>query len=219
MLRLYIGNKSYSSWSLRAWLALEHTGQPFEEVVIPLSGPGVATPGIRERSPSGRVPALEHDGLIVWDSMAIGEYLAELFPRAALWPEDRVARAIARAACAEMHSGFPSLRNQLPMNVRRAPTVVTPNADTAQEIARIVELWSDCRRRFGAGGPFLFGRFSLADAMYAPVAARFRTYGVPVEGEARAYVETTHAMPAMRTWIDAAKKEPWFIEGYERIGA
>jgi glutathione S-transferase len=214
---IFIGNKTYSSWSLRGWLALKLSGAPFEEVVLPLNGPGSPTKEIVERSPSGRVPLLKHRDLLVWDSLAIGEYLAELFPSAGLWPADARARATARAVSAEMHSGFASLRSAMPMNVRREPIELPVSllGDVKNDIARIVALWSDCRRTFGAGGPYLFGRYSFADAMFAPVATRFRTYGVSLDEGARAYVDASLTHPAVQEWISAAKREPWRIEGYE----
>jgi len=216
-LTLYIGNKNYSSWSLRAWLALKHVGTPFKEVVIPLDGPGKTT-AILAHSPSGKVPALRYGEMVVWDSLAIGEYLADEFHQAHLWPTERIARATARSASAEMHSGFPNLRSQLPMNIRRPPFELRRTPEVEAEVGRIVSLWSECRRRFGAAGPFLFGKFTLADAMFAPVATRFRTYGVRVDETAAAYVATIHDLPSMREWIEAAKREPWSNEEYDRIG-
>jgi glutathione S-transferase len=217
-LTLFIGNKAYSSWSLRAWLAVEHVGAPYKEVVIPLEGPGTRTTAIQAHSPSGKVPALQHGDLVLWDSLAICEYLAELHPNAKLWPDDRATRAVARCVSAEMHSGFPALRSFMPMNVRRDPIVLAPTPEVSEEIARIVAVWADCRKRFGAGGPYLFGRFSIADAMYAPVAARFRTYGVPLDAESRAYVDALYEMPSMRKWIAGGKRETWAIGAYERVG-
>lgn len=217
-LTLYIGNKNYSSWSLRAWLALKHVGTPFKEVVIPLEGGGRPTIAIAPHSPSGKVPALRYGDMVVWDSLAIGEYLAEEFHQAHLWPSDRIARAFARSASAEMHSGFPNLRAQLPMNIRRVPFALHRTPEVDQEIARIDSLWGEARRRFGAGGPFLFGRFSLADAMFAPVATRFRTYGVPLDEISQSYVSAIHELPAMREWAAGAKAEPWSIDSYEQIG-
>jgi glutathione S-transferase len=215
---IYLGNKTYSSWSLRGWLAMKHVGVPFDEVVIPFEGTTVPTKAIRAKSPSGRVPFLDHDGFLVWDSLAIGEYLADLFPAARLWPEDVKARALARSASAEMHSSFAALRSAMPMNVRRPPFTLPHGDDVKEDIARIVSLWTACRRDHGQGGPFLFGAFTMADAMYAPVATRFRTYGVPLDGAARAYVEAIHEHPAMREWIDAARRETWRLEGYEAVG-
>jgi glutathione S-transferase len=215
---LYIGNKTYSSWSLRGWLAMKVVGAPFEEVVIPLSGPGQVTTEILAHSPSGRVPALRHKDLVVWDSLAIAEYLAEIFPRAGLLPEDVNARATCRSVSAEMHSSFAPLRSAMPMNVRREPAPIKYAADVAADVARIVAIWKDCLTRFGKGGPYLFGRFSLADAMYAPVATRFHHYGVTMDVTTRGYVDAIYAHPAMRTWVEEAKKEPWVVEGYEKLG-
>jgi glutathione S-transferase len=217
-LTLYIGNKTYSSWSLRAWLALKHVGTPFKEVVIPLEGAGRPTVAIRAHSPSGKVPALRYGDMVVWDSLAIGEYLAAEFHQARLWPDDRVARAFARSASAEMHSGFPALRSELPMNVRRAPITLPLSPAVEADVTRITTLWNESRRRFGAGGPYLFGRYSLADAMFAPVATRFRTYGVPMDEVTAAYVQTTYDLPAMQQWIEEAKRETWSVPSYEQVG-
>jgi glutathione S-transferase len=217
-LTLYIGNKNYSSWSLRAWLALKHVGTPFKEVVIPLDGPGAQTAQILPHSPSGKVPALRYGEMVVWDSLAIGEYLAEEFHQAHLWPSERIARATARSASAEMHSGFPNLRSQLPMNIRRHPFELARTSEVEVEIGRIVSLWGECRRRFGAAGPFLFGKFTLADAMFAPVATRFRTYRVPLDEAASAYVDAIYEDPPMREWIEASRHEPWSNHTYDRIG-
>lgn len=215
---LYIGNKTYSSWSLRGWLPLEHVGVAFDEVLIPFEGATVPTKAIRALSPSGRVPLLDHGGLFVWDSLAIGEYLAERFPDRGLWPADLRARATARSACAEMHSGFAALRTAMPMNLRRATFELPTGADVKAEIARVLALWAECRRTYGGGGEFLFGRYSLADMMFAPVATRLRTYGVPLDEDARRYVDAIHALPAMRKWTEAARREEWRIEDYERVG-
>lgn len=216
-LTLYIGNKAYSSWSLRAWLPLRHIGAAFEEVMIPLDEPGVRVPAIHAHSPTGKVPALRHGDLTVWESLAIGEYVAELFPEAGLWPEDRAARAVARAASAEMATGFAELRAALPMNVRRkVPSRPLPEP-VARHAARIQELWRSCRSRWGAGGDFLFGRFSIADAMYAPVVTRFETYGVEVDAVARGYMDAVLGLPAMRAWIAGAAEEPQRIKAYEAI--
>jgi glutathione S-transferase len=166
-------------------------------------------------SPAGRLPALHRRDVVVWDSLAIGEYLAELFPEARLWPEDPKARAVARAASAEMHAGFAALRNHLPMNMRSSfpQRGVTPEAQA--DINRITALWHDCRRRFGAEGDFLFGHFTLADAMYAPVASRFRTYKVEIDEEAQRYADTLWALPALQEWLAAARNEPMIIEEFE----
>jgi glutathione S-transferase len=167
-LTLVIGNKNYSSWSLRAWLALEHSGVSYREIVIPLGQPDTLA-RLLEQSPSGRVPVLVHDGVTIWDSLAIGEHLAEALPAAKLWPEDRAARAVARSVSAEMHSGFAGLRSCMPMNVRAKMPGLGRTPASLRDIERVRAIWTDCRHRFGQGGPFLFGRFSIADAAYAPV--------------------------------------------------
>jgi glutathione S-transferase len=206
-LTLVVATKNYSSWSLRPYLALAHTGQPFREVVVQLGQPDTAA-NIAKHSPSGRVPALVHGELVIWDSLAICEYLAELFPRARLWPQDATARAVARSVTAEMHSSFAALRNHMPMNLRarrpgegRAPGV-------AEDISRITQLWRECRERHGQGGPFLFGAFSIADAFYAPVVTRFVTYGVELDAVCGAYRDAVLALPAMRAWTEASQGEP-----------
>jgi glutathione S-transferase len=211
---IYLGNRNYSSWSLRPWLALKQTGAAFDEEVIPLSEPTTRSTVLRF-SPSGRVPALKHNELTVWDSLAICEYLAETFPAAKLWPEDKAARAVARAVSAEMHSGFAALRDHLPMNMRSSfpNRGVTPEVQA--DINRITAIWRDCRKRFGADGPFLFGGFTIADAMYAPVVSRFRTYKVELEEEAQAYTDAVWALPALQEWLTAAKNEPMIIESAE----
>ncbi|MFP5511648.1 MAG: glutathione S-transferase family protein [Alphaproteobacteria bacterium] len=212
-LTLVMGNKTYSSWSLRPWLALRQAGLAFAEIVIPLRQPDTAA-RIAEHSPSGRVPSLIHDGLTVWDSLAICEYVAELAPDAGLWPAERTARAVARAVSAEMHSGFASLRSSMSMDLKRDRKGEGMTEATAADIARIEALWADTRTRFGkpAGGPFLFGAFTIADAMFAPVVTRLETYGVAVSPETRAYMDAVLALSAMREWIAAAKAEPWEFE-------
>ncbi len=211
---IYIANKNYSSWSLRGWLMLRQTGAPFTEVVIPLEE-AATRPTILRYSPSGRVPALHHGELVVWDSLAIGEYLAELFPEAQLWPQEAKARAVARSASAEMHSGFAALRSHLPMNMRSSfpNRGVTPEAQA--DINRITALWRDCRRRFGAGGEFLFGHFTIADAMYAPMVSRLRTYKIELDQESHRYAEAVWALPSLQEWLTAANNEPMIIEKYE----
>ncbi len=207
---IYLGNKNYSSWSLRAWLLLKQTGAPFREVIIPLYQDN-SREQLRAHSPSGKVPALTHGELTVWESLAIAEYLAETFPAAQLWPAAPAARAVARSVSAEMHAGFTALRTHLPMDMRkRYPGREWP-AEAGEDIRRIIELWTDCRRRFGAGGDFLFGAFSIADAMYAPVVSRFVSYGVELDGVAAAYRDAVWAWPALREWVKAAEAEPWTI--------
>lgn len=205
-LTLVVGTKNYSSWSLRPYLALAHTGQPFQEVVIQLGEPDT-TQRILEHSPSGRVPLLKHGELAIWDSLAICEYLAETFPEARLWPQDRAARAVARAVTAEMHSSFTSLRQHMSMNLHARKPGQGRAPGVAEDIARIQALWNDCRARFGQGGPFLFGAFSLADAFYAPVASRFVTYDVALEPVCAAYRDAVLALPSFQKWAEAAKHE------------
>jgi glutathione S-transferase len=205
-LQLVIGTKRYSSWSLRPWLALKQAGLPFEEVSITLRQPNTKQQ-ILAHSPSGKLPLLKDGGLLVWDSLAICEYVAEMACAVPLWPENRGTRALARSISAEMHSGFQGLRQHLPMDVlEKIPMEQIPE-DAKPDIERIQTIWTDCRARFGAGGDFLFGRWSIADAMFAPVATRFDTYGVKLDPVSQAYVEATLALPAMQDWIEAAKAE------------
>ncbi len=205
MLTLVIGNKNYSSWSLRPWLALKQAGIAFHEVAVDLYGPD-SKARILKHSPSGKVPALIDAGLTVWDSMAICEYAAEFEP--SLWPRQRAARAVARAVSAEMHAGFAALRSEMPMNCKAALPGEGRTPEVERDIARIAALWEECRERFGGGGAFLFGAFSIADAMYAPVVWRFRTYAVALPPAARAYAEAMEALPAMQEWLAAALDEP-----------
>ena len=211
---LVIGNKNYSSWSMRPWLVLRHFGIPFDEVRIPLYLPE-SRPKLAAWSPSGLVPLLRDGDLKVWDSLAICEYLNERFPEHRLWPDDLEARATARAVSAEMHSGFTNLRGNMVMNLRAHLPGKGRTPECLQDIERIVALWTDCRARFGAGGDFLFGRFSIADAMYAPVATRFQTYGVELEGAARAYADALLALPAVREWAAAGAAESEVIPMFE----
>ncbi|MGH8402221.1 MAG: glutathione S-transferase family protein [Gammaproteobacteria bacterium] len=213
-LELVIGNKVYSSWSLRAWLALKHTGASFTETVLFMDTPAFK-PAVRKYSPTGKVPLLKHGSLAIWDSLAICEYLAEQFPAAGLWPEDATARALARSASAEMHSGFMAIRKNLPFNCRVSGRHVDVSAELEAEINRVVELWRNCRARYGSGGPWLFGQFSIADAMYIPVALRFVTYGTKLDTMARAYLETAQSLLAIQEWIAAAKLEKAVIETSE----
>lgn len=201
---LIIGNKNYSSWSLRPWLTLKQAGLEFEEVRIPLDLPDT-TARIRKYSPSGRVPVLRHNDLTIWESLAICEYVAELADRP-LWPADAAARAVARAVSAEMHSGFSALRSQMPVDCRaRRPRSATPAVQ--RDIDRICDLWQTCRQQFGAKGEFLFGDFSIADAMFAPVVTRFVTYDVPLPPVAQAYVQSIEQLSAMQEWLMAAAAE------------
>lgn len=205
-LTLVIGNKNYSSWSLRPWLALKQTGITFDEIRIPLYESG-SKAALLEHSPAGKVPVLHDGDVTVWDSLAICEYLAERFPHNGLWPQDAGARAHARAVSAEMHSGFPNLRSRMPMNLRSSHPGRGQDDEVDADIARVVALWSDCRARHAARGPFLFGTFGIADAMYAPVATRFVTYGVELPPVCSQYVEQLRALPALQEWYAAACAE------------
>jgi len=209
-----IGNKNYSSWSLRGWLPLKLTGVAFEEVLEPLSQPTTRT-NILRHSPSGHVPALKHGTLVVWDSLAIGEYLAELFPQANLWPKDTNARAVARSVSAEMHSGFQALRGHFPMNLRSSFPNRASTPEVQADIDRVMAMWHDCRDRFGKDGDFLFGHVTIADAMFAPVVSRFRTYKVELNAEMQAYCDAVWTLPAMQEWAAAARNEPMVIESAE----
>ena len=209
-LTLVIGNKNYSSWSLRPWLALKATGQSFDEALIVLRRPETRAE-ILLQSAAGKLPVLKAGDLTIWESLAICEYIAETWPEAGLLPEDARARAVARSVMSEMHAGFVNLRRELPMDINKlsplAQNGVTPGEETRLEIARVQQIWQDCRGRFGRKGDFLFGRFGIADAMYAPVATRFRTYGVAMDPVSEAYVNAIYALPAMQEWCSAAAKE------------
>jgi len=213
-LALLIGNKNYSSWSLRPWIAMKVAGISFEETVVPLYEPG-SREHVLAVSPTGKVPALVEGDIHVWESLAILEYLAEQFPEAALWPDDRRPRAHARAIAAEMHAGFVALRRHCPMNMRRAMKARNLTAEVAADVRRIDALWTDCRARFEAGGPFLFGSFGAADAMYAPVVSRFHSYAIEVGPAARRYMEAVMGLPAWTEWRAAALKEPWIMPANE----
>ena len=208
---LVIGDKNYSSWSLRPWLALKACGAPFDEERIRLRQPDSKSEIFRH-SPSGKVPALKTDIGVIYDSLAIVEYLAEQYPNAELWPKDAEARAAARSISAEMHAGFQALRNDMPMDLISRLKMPALSDTLRANIGRVVSIWRDTRERFGQNGPFLLGAFTNVDAMYAPVATRFRTYGVPLEnfgddGTAATYVDTIYAMPEMREWMAGAKAE------------
>lgn len=214
-LKLVIGNKNYSSWSMRPWVAMRGSGIPFEEIFIPLYTGPADKQRILDVSKAGKVPALIDDDVTVWDSLAIIEYLAERYPDAGLWPQAREARAHARSISAEMHSGFAALRNECGMNLHR-PVKAKPLSDAARaDIARVQEIWIDCRTRYGAQGPFLFGAFSAADAMYAPVVHRFRTYAIDVAPLAKDYMTTMMALPAFAEWTAAGLAETIVIERLE----
>ncbi|WPO39215.1 glutathione S-transferase family protein [Tardiphaga sp. 42S5] len=214
-LSLVIGNKNYSSWSMRPWVALKAAGIPFEEVFVPLYTDAADKQRILDVTPSGKVPALVDGEITVWDSLAIIEYAAERFPDAKLWPEDRAARAHARSVSAEMHSGFMPLRNECGMNLHRPVRAKALSDDAKANIRRIQQIWADCRARYGKYGPYLFGAFSGADAMYAPVVHRFLTYEIDVTPEARAYMDVMQALPAFRQWTDEGLAETIVIPRFE----
>jgi glutathione S-transferase len=214
MLTLVIANRNYSSWSLRPWLALKEAGIPFRESRIPL-GTVRTREEISKVSPSGRLPVLLDGNLAIWDSLAICEYLAERQPT--LWPAEPTARATARSISAEMHSGFVALRANMPMNCRTLVPGAGRTPEVDRDIGRILAIWEDCRSRHETSGPFLFGRFSIADAMYAPVVWRFRTYAVELPPVAEAYSDTMQRLPAMQEWLEAARAEAEVLPQYETV--
>lgn len=210
-LKLVIGNKNYSSWSLRAWLAMELTGSPYDEVRIPLYQAD-SHKRLLGYSPTAKVPVLQCEDGSVWDSLAIAEYLAERFPEAHLWPFGQAARAMARSICAEMHSGFVPLRSHMPMDMKRNQPLAEVPDEVAADIRRICAIWAECRTRFGQDGPYLFGHASIADAFYAPVASRLRSYAVVLPADAAAYVDTIYRWPVFQRWYQAALQETEIIE-------
>jgi len=214
-LRLVIGNKNYSSWSMRPWLALRANHIAFEEIFIPLYTGAADKQRLLDVTRAGKVPVLIDGDVTIWDSLAIIEYLAERFPEMRLWPEDRVQRAHARSISAEMHAGFAALRNECGMNLHRPVGAVKLSADAHADIARIQEIWTECRARFDTSGPFLFGAFGGADAMFAPVVHRFRTYAVGVTLEVRRYMDTMMALPAFQEWTSAGLAETLVIDKFE----
>ena len=213
-LKLILGNKNYSSWSLRPWIAMRHAGISFEEEVIPLYEPGSAE-RMAAYSPTGKVPVLLDGDMVIWESLAILDHVAERFPRAQLWPAGLKARAHARAISAEMHAGFIPLRRHCPMNMRRESKKLELTADVAANVRRIDQIWTECRERFGNGGPFLFGTFGAADAMYAPIVSRFASYAIDVGPAAETYMAAVMALPAWKEWRDAGISEPWAMPGNE----
>ena len=212
--RLVIANKVYSSWSMRPWLLMRAFAIPFDEIVIPLDTPH-AHAEILRHNPAGKVPVLTDGDLVIWDSLAIVEHLAETHPDLAIWPRDPAARALARSLSAEMHAGFPALRRHLPMNMRREARPIALDAEAQAAVdadrARIQAAWADARARFGESGAFLFGAFCAADAMFAPVVNRFAAYAVPVDATSRAYIDAMRALPAWRDWATAALAEGWTL--------
>jgi glutathione S-transferase len=205
-LTLVIGDKNLSSWSLRSYLALAATGAPFREVLVRLDQPTTRQEILAAKSPTGKVPLLLDGELVVWESLAICEYLAERFPKAGLWPEESRARARARSVSHEMHAGFASLRKEHPMNIA-ALIPKAPSLEVRAEVDRIEQIWAHCRRRHGQSGPYLFGRWTIADCMYAPVTTRMRTYQIPVSIESGVYIDAVHAWPGMQTWTKGAEAE------------
>lgn len=217
-MKLIIGNKAYSSWSLRGWLACKQSGIPFEEVVVPLYDADwdKRRDGDEFAPSSGKVPILWDGDAVVWDSLAIVEYLADKVGRARFWPEDEAARAMARSMAAEMHSSFTALRRKHSMNIRQVFPAVRPDDDVLAELRRIMELWAQARARFGGDGDFLFGDFGAADIMYAPVVTRIVTYQLPIARFAQGYMQAMFAHPFMQDWIASAQEEDWVIEQFER---
>ncbi len=213
-LHLIIGNKNYSSWSLRAWLIMRESGLDFEETVIPLYLDSNREK-LDEYCPSGKVPVLRAGAEPIWESLAIAEFVNELAPLAQIWPEDQMMRAHARSVSTEMATGFVGLRSQFPMNCRREILGIAPDAGATKDIARIEDIWQECRAKYASHSPYLFGKFSIADAMYAPVVCRFKTYGLASNDISRAYVDTILSMPAMQEWYRDAKAESWVLDGAE----
>jgi len=211
---LVIGNKNYSSWSLRPWLLMKQSGLAFQEVRVPLYVAG-SKETLRTYAPSGKVPVLLDGAVTVWDSLAISEYLAERHPEPQLWPADSAQRAVARSISAEMHSGFAPLRTNMTMNCRGFFPGLGRTVEVAADIERIQRIWTDCRERFGLSGPYLFGAFTVADAMYAPVVLRFKTYAVQLSPIAQEYANTVLALPALQEWIEAALAESEIIPAFE----
>lgn len=209
-LQLVIANKNYSSWSLRPWMAMTMAGIPFNETLIRLDLPETRA-RIAEHTGAGRVPVLRHGKIVIWESLAILEYLSDMFPDKRLWPKAVSARAVARAVSSEMHASFGALRNACPMNLRRPRKSVALSDAARADIARIEEIWRDCRARFSKGGRFLFGKFGNADAMFAPVVSRFETYAIEVAPDSRKYMDAVQATPAFQSWKTAALQEPWIL--------
>ena len=212
-LTLVIGNRNFSSWSLRAWLARTWTEAPFEEVHVWFDEDSNRTARLRH-SPTGRVPILKVGELVIWDSLAIAEYLAETFPAAQLWPADPAARARARSLVCEMHSSFEALRSELPMNCRARKPARVRRPDVQHDIEQLCAHWTETRAAYGASGPYLFGERPLADAFYAPVASRFRTYDVQLTGAADAYAQALFDLPGMKSWLEQAESEGHDLPAY-----
>ena len=213
-LHLVVANKNYSSWSLRPWMAMHMAGLPFTDTVIQLDVADTKK-RIARHSKAGRLPVLHHGERVIWDSLAILEYLAETFPEKNFWPKSAAARAMARSVSCEMHSGFQALRNECPMNLRRARKTITLSDAAVADVARIEQIWRDCRAKFAGRGDFLFGKFSNADAMFTPVVTRFDTYDIKVSRASRAYMNAIMNTSAFRAWKETALKEDWIIAADE----
>ena len=213
-MQIVIGNKNYSSWSMRPWVLAKEAGIPFEEVQLKFSEAdgGLTVKGIERYGVAGKVPVLVIDNEPVWDSLAICETLAERFPEKQLWPAERTARQVARSICAEMHSGFEGMRSSMPMNIRSSHPGKGMNEKSRRDIDRIVAIWNTCREKFGKGGAMLFGRFSVADAYFAPVVMRFQTYAVDVPRGAQAYCDAVRGLHSVREWMEGVRRETEFVE-------
>ena len=219
-MKLILGNKNYSSWSLRGWLAVKQSGLAFEELTVPMKSPewDRARRDMGEMQPShGKVPILWDGEAVIWDSLAILEYLADKVGRDRFWPKDEAARGMARAMVCEMHSSYASMRGELPMNVRRQTPLQGVSDETTGDIVRILQLWAEARARHGSSGPFLFGTFGAAEIYYAPVVSRFLTYGIGVPGVAQSYMQAIWEHDWMRQWVNASEAEDWVIEQYEQV--
>ncbi|NTZ43135.1 glutathione S-transferase family protein [Altererythrobacter sp. SALINAS58] len=216
-MKLIIGNKNYSSWSLRGWLAMKQSGLSFEELTVNIGGEewDIAKQTSEDIMPSGKVPILWDGDTVIWDSLAILEYLGDKVGRDRFWPKDDAARGMARSIVAEMHSSYRSLRAECPMNIRRRVENVRLSDDCRDDVVRILQLWAEARARFGTSGPFLFGTFGAADIFYAPVVSRFLTYGIGVPGFAQAYMQAVWEHEWMQGWIAAAEDEDWVLAQYE----
>jgi glutathione S-transferase len=215
-LKLIVANKAYSSWSLRPWILLAHFKIPFEEVVIPMGRPDTRAEMLKY-APTGKCPSLVDGKIVVWESLAILEYVAELYPEKAIWPRGKAARAHARSLSSEMHAGYQALRQTCPTNFRRQPKAIALDEATRDDVARIEAAWAGARAAFGKAGPFLYGRFCAADAMFAPVVNRLHAYAIPVSKPTRGYMDAIMALPAWKAWIADALAEPWALEKYEAM--
>ena len=215
-LKLILANKAYSSWSLRPWILLTHFRIPFEEIVVAMDQSDTRAQMLKY-APSGKCPSLQDGKIAVWESLAIIEYVAESYPEKAIWPRAKAARAHARSLATEMHAGFQPLRQACPTNFRRSPKAIALSDEVRADVDRIEKAWAYARDTFGRAGAFLFGRFSAADAMFAPVVNRFHAYDIPVGRTTRAYMDAIMALPAWQAWIAGAEAEPWRIERYEAV--